>query len=127
MTKFKTSPNQGTKTIGLPVVGDVDFVDGVAEIDDSNVDELLKHNFGFKLISGNPQKKIEKFDEEDEGESEAITKEQLMRMTAEGMKSFMIDAFELDKDQVAEITKGKKKEEVADEILERINAIPPTE
>lgn len=135
MTKFKTIPNQGTRTIGLPVVGDVEFVDGLVEIEDSQAEQLSKLNFGFQLIS--TEKSVGKVDEGKpeggegseggEDEDEPITKESLMGMTTQLMKDFMVDAFDLTIEQVNEITKGKKKEEVADEILERIDAISPTE
>jgi len=53
--KLKSIPYLGTRTIHLPVVGDVAVVDGVFEINDNKLSDLLSQNCGlvFQSLEGN--------------------------------------------------------------------------
>jgi hypothetical protein len=52
--KLKSIPTLGTRTIHLPVVGDVEVVDGVFEIPENKVDDFLSQNCGlvFQSLEG---------------------------------------------------------------------------
>jgi hypothetical protein len=51
MAKFKTRPDLGSRKIVFPVIGEVSVVDGVVDIPDDKVEEILSIDFGIKLIS----------------------------------------------------------------------------
>jgi hypothetical protein len=52
--KLKSIPSLGTRTIHLPVVGDVAVVDGVFEVSDDKIKEFLAENCGlvFQSLEG---------------------------------------------------------------------------
>lgn len=137
MAKFSTSPDMGTRKLTIPVMGEVDIVDGVIEIPEDKIEAVLAENFGIKLtpVGGSirPSKKASqtsendpkslKEAEEEKGEESQVTREDLEKMTVrqlvqmgnEMLKSGLIT------EPALEEAKAKKKADVIDLLFNALN------
>jgi|GEM_PF-6294504 len=101
MVKLKSIPNQGTRTIHLPFVGDTNFENGYCEIDEEKAGELLKSSFGFKLTAkdspdqnedlGEAGKQNEAGDENEDSDPNALTLDALNKLRVKDLQEYFDD------------------------------------
>lgn len=114
MEKYKSIPNQGTRKIGLPAIGDVEFKNGEVELDDEQFTKLKSKKFGFMLKPVNG--KIvedggEVEDEDNEAGDETFSIESLSKLRVKDLDE-IAEALELSEEEMKEYEALQKAERV---------------